>query len=63
MAGLEVTDVVRAVSLALSDGHNASSLPAGYDINDTSNRVVRFISSTVNRHHQWAGIRTPSHDR
>lgn len=29
---------------------------------DTSNRVVRFISSTADRYHQWAGIRTPSHD-
>jgi UDP-N-acetylglucosamine 2-epimerase (non-hydrolysing) len=63
MAGLEVRDVVRAVSIAISDGFVASSMPAGYEIGDTSNRVVRFISSTASRHHQWAGIRTRSDDR
>ena len=39
-----------------------SSLPAGYEVGDTSNRVVRFIVSTVSRHHTWAGIRMPSRE-
>lgn len=57
MTGLNVEDVVRGVGIAMADGPVVSSHPAGYEINDTSNRVVRFISSTAGRHHQWAGIR------
>ncbi|GEP33644.1 UDP-N-acetyl glucosamine 2-epimerase [Nocardioides szechwanensis] len=58
MTGLEVADVVRSVRIASADGAVMSPLPAGYEVTDTSNRVVRFIGSTANRHHQWAGIRT-----
>lgn len=57
MTGLAVDDVLRAVGIAMADGPVTSSHPAGYEVNDTSNRVVRFISSTAGRHHQWAGIR------
>lgn len=58
MTGLEVDDVVRGVGIAMADGAVSTSHPAGYGVNDTSNRVVRFISSTAGRHHSWAGIRT-----
>ncbi|ANH38189.1 UDP-2,3-diacetamido-2,3-dideoxy-D-glucuronate 2-epimerase [Nocardioides dokdonensis FR1436] len=57
MSGLEISDVVRSVGLAMADGAITSSCPAGYEVHDTSRRVVRFISSTAGRHHQWAGIR------
>ena len=57
MTGLDVDDVVRGVGIAMANGPVVSSHPAGYEINDTSNRVLRFISSTAGRHHQWAGIR------
>lgn len=57
MTGLNINDVVRAVGMAIADGPVVSSHPAGYEINDTSNRVVRFIASTAGRHAQWAGIR------
>lgn len=57
MTGLEVDDAVRQVGIAMADGPLGSSHPAGYEVNDTSNRVVRFISSTATRHHGWAGIR------
>lgn len=57
MTGLNVDDVVRGVGIAIADGPVVTSHPAGYEINDTSNRVVRFIASTAGRHHQWAGIR------
>jgi UDP-N-acetylglucosamine 2-epimerase len=59
MTGLEVGDVVRGVEIAVGDGSVTSSHPAGYEISDTSNRVVRFILSTAKRSHEWAGIRTP----
>jgi UDP-N-acetylglucosamine 2-epimerase len=57
MTGLDAADVERGVALAMADGTVTSSMPAGYEITDTSSRVVRFISSTASRHHAWAGIR------
>jgi UDP-N-acetylglucosamine 2-epimerase len=57
MTGLEPDDVELAVRIALPDGSVRSSMPAGYEIRDTSNRVVRFIVSTASRHHDWAGLR------
>jgi UDP-N-acetylglucosamine 2-epimerase len=56
MTGLNVDDVVRGVGIAIADGHVVSSHPAGYEINDTSNRVVRFISSTANQNSGWHGL-------
>jgi UDP-N-acetylglucosamine 2-epimerase (non-hydrolysing) len=44
------------VGIAMSGG--PQSTPIGYEVGDTSNRVVRFIVSTAGRHHAWAGIRT-----
>ena len=62
MTGLDPDDVERAVRITLDDGPVTSSIPAGYAIGDTSNRVVRFIVSTASRHHAWAGIRVPRPD-
>ena len=58
MTGLDAGDVVRAVGVAIADGAVISSMPGGYEVTDTSNRVVRFILSTAGRHHAWSGIRT-----
>ena len=57
MTGLSEVDVVRAVTIAMSESRARPSLPAGYEVADTSTRVVRFIASTAGRHHEWAGIR------
>ena len=57
MTGLAVEDVVRGVGIAMADGPVVTSHPSGYEVADTSNRVVRYISSTAGRHHEWAGIR------
>lgn len=56
MTGLDKGNVVEAIQLALREDQPGST-PAGYEINDTSNRVVRFIVSTWRRHQQWAGLR------
>jgi UDP-N-acetylglucosamine 2-epimerase len=56
MAGLDVQDVVRAVHMVTSENPGVS-LPSGYEVADTSLRVVRFIASTASRHSAWAGIR------
>jgi len=55
MTGLDVGDVLSAVSAAI-EGEKAP-IPAGYQIANTSQRAVGFILSTVGRHHAWAGIR------
>jgi len=57
MTGLDADDVRRALTVALADGPVASSMPSGYEVTDTSNRVVRFILSTAARSHAWSGIR------
>lgn len=57
MAGLDPDHVELAARIAMNDDPATSSTPAGYEIADTSNRVVRFIVSTASRHHEWAGIR------
>ena len=55
MTGLNPDDVVRAVGMVASD--SARGMPEGYEVVDTSARVVRFILSTASRHSDWAGIR------
>lgn len=57
MTGLDPGDVVECVRTVLGPTGPPASLPAGYEITDTSTRTVRFILSTVGRHHTWAGIR------
>ena len=59
MTGLDAEDVVQCVGAAMQQGRSDShtSIPAGYEIADTSVRVVNFILSTVGRHRQWSGIR------
>jgi UDP-N-acetylglucosamine 2-epimerase len=55
MTGLNVENVLDGVAVARDSA--AASMPAGYEIADTAQRVVRFIISTARLHHQWAGIR------
>ena len=43
--------------MAMADGAVRSSVPAGYEIADTSRRVVGFLSSTASDSHQPDGIR------
>ncbi len=58
MTGLRKDEVLPGIEVAISlpiDFEN--SLPLGYEVSDFSNRVTRFILSTVWRHHEWAGLR------
>ena len=57
MTGLSPDDVVAAVDLSMN-GVRPTSEPAEYTVTDTSQRAVRFIMSTANRHKAWAGIRS-----
>ena len=66
MTGLNAQNVISGISEALmGSGERISSgdvdltqaLPEGYEVSNCSERVVRFMLSTVSRHHEWAGIR------
>jgi UDP-N-acetylglucosamine 2-epimerase (non-hydrolysing) len=62
MTGLKAANVIAGIRSATEDGRFAKgtpseSLPAGYEVTDCSTRVVRFMLSTISRHHEWAGIR------
>ena len=56
MTGLVAEEVVENVREVISNPP-PSTLPAGYEINDTSQRVVRFILSTHGRADEWRGLR------
>ena len=62
MTGLDQADVVAAVGVALTAGHNRDGVgpltPDDYLIDNSSERAVNFILSTARRHHVWAGIRS-----
>jgi len=62
MTGLKAANVIAGIRSVTEDGSSANgtpsqSLPAGYEVTDCSTRVVRFMLSTISRHHEWAGIR------
>lgn len=59
MTGLDAENVVEAVRLVMGPNGTAQSgsLPEDYEIDNCSERVVRFMISTIKRHALWAGIR------
>lgn len=57
MTGLDPENVVEAIITVVRDRSAGLHVPAGYEIENCSERAVRFILSTHRRHHQWAGIR------
>ena len=66
MTGLKAGNVLAGITQALESAEARSSsgshlensnLPQGYEITDCSSRVVKFMLSTITRHHDWAGIR------
>lgn len=58
MTGLTADQVLLGIEEATSTDYAfPPEIPEPYQVADTSRRVVRFILSTVGRHHEWAGIR------
>lgn len=55
MSGLDPDELVRNVRAAITAP--CRSVPAGYDIPDTSRRTVNFILSTAARQREWFGVR------
>ena len=61
MSGLSADDVLQGVTAAcFTDTDMPREIPQGYEVQDVSRRIVRIILSTVNRHHEWAGLRKVS---
>lgn len=58
MTGLQSQEVLSGIEFTIN--HKVSSesyLPSEYQVDDCSRRVVNFMLSTMNRHHEWLGIR------
>lgn len=60
MTGLHAAEVIAGIDEVTRDSALPQLAPFDYLAPDTSRRVVRFILSTVGRHHEWAGIRSLS---
>jgi UDP-N-acetylglucosamine 2-epimerase len=58
-AGVTESSILDSIAMVLSDIHPQPQrvLPAGYEVADTSRRVVNFIRSSVGTHFERAGIR------
>ena len=58
MTGLEKNNVIAGLLEVIANPPKSDrELPEGYEVNNFSERVLRFILSTAARHHEWAGIR------
>lgn len=57
MTGLKRENVILGIREALTEYPSPRACPPDYEIGDTSRRVVRFMLSTMARHHEWASLR------
>ena len=65
MTGLHPGDLVQAIRVARDGGTYGplfGDIPAEYKVDNTADRVLKFILSTCHRHGSWAGIRTDTTD-
>lgn len=56
LTGLSVQNLIQSVQL-VRDSVNNIETPAGYEVLDFSDRVVKFVFSTARLHHSWGGLR------
>jgi UDP-N-acetylglucosamine 2-epimerase (non-hydrolysing) len=61
LSGITSAGLIQAI-VVLENGESATNPPTEYLIKDTSNRVVRFITSTVQQHTFWTGLREKHSD-
>jgi UDP-N-acetylglucosamine 2-epimerase (non-hydrolysing) len=52
LTGLNVANLIQSVEL-VRDQTAFSTMPEGYEITDFSDRVLKFVFSTVRLHHSW----------
>ena len=58
LTGLIPRDVVESISVTLRDVATGA-IPAGYESDDFSLRVLKFLLSSHHRHGDWMGLRKP----
>ena len=66
MTGLHPGDLVQAILVTRDSGPYGAlfgDLPAEYKVDNTAERVLKFILSTCHRHRSWAGIRSDTDAR
>jgi len=56
LSGTNPYDVLEAIAVS-EQSQKSLSPPSDYFIPDTSNRVIRIISSTIKQHSFWSGVR------
>ena len=54
LAGIDADSVLRA--LEVTQDLDFAQIPEGYEIDDFSDRVLRFVMSTATLHRKWAGL-------
>lgn len=59
LTGLDPSNLVQSITAQLELSVSLE-IPQGYDTNDFSSRVLKFLFSTSNKHAQWKGLRKPS---
>lgn len=57
MTGLTAKEVIPAIIDVTDPSSGHRDVPFEYLVANTSQRVIRFMMSTIGRHHEWAGIR------
>lgn len=57
LTGLDATNLVLGVKAVLGSNNQAIEVPAGYESSDFSERVLRFLISSIKQHKFWFGIR------
>jgi UDP-N-acetylglucosamine 2-epimerase (non-hydrolysing) len=59
MTGLKSANVLAGIREAVDSEIRSgkSGVPQGYEVTDCSSRVLKFLLSTITKHHEWAGIR------
>ena len=59
LTGLDSDNLIQSITAQL-ELSVSSEIPQGYDTNDFSSRVLKFLFSTSNKNAQWKGLRKPS---
>jgi UDP-N-acetylglucosamine 2-epimerase (non-hydrolysing) len=59
MTGLKSANVLAGIREAVDSEirSGGTDVPQGYEVTDCSSRVLKFLLSTITKHHDWAGIR------
>ena len=57
LAGLNESNLILGIKAVVNPSNKSLGLPAGYETSDFSERVFRFLISSIKQHKFWFGIR------